>query len=63
MTDSEMVDSTKNYQAKLFATLTTLSFFAKARPELLIRHIEVFVPYLSVTNSSNMDSRFLNQVI
>lgn len=62
-----LVKSTKDFQTRLFATLTILLFFAKARAEFLsdtwIRHIEVFMPYLSVSSSSTLESRVLNQII
>lgn len=73
----EMVDRTKHFQVKifklkkffnkffqahLFASLALLSHFAKARPEMLIRHVEVFVPYLSISAPSGLEFRVLNQV-
>ncbi|KAL3116765.1 hypothetical protein niasHT_004266 [Heterodera trifolii] len=59
----EVVNRTKHYQSHLFASLTLLSHFARARPEMLIRHIEVFVPYLTIAESSGLEFRVLNQII
>uniref|UniRef100_A0A183CFS0 Nipped-B protein n=1 Tax=Globodera pallida TaxID=36090 RepID=A0A183CFS0_GLOPA len=59
----EVVNRTKHFQSHLFASLTLLSHFARARPEMLIRHIEVFVPYLTIAESSGLEFRVLNQII
>jgi len=57
-----LVKSTQDYQTRLSATLTILSFFAKARSELLIGHIEVFIPYLSISSSSPLQDQLLSKV-
>uniref|UniRef100_A0A914NP49 Nipped-B protein n=1 Tax=Meloidogyne incognita TaxID=6306 RepID=A0A914NP49_MELIC len=58
-----LVKSTQDYQTRLSATLTILSFFAKARSELLIGHIEVFIPYLSISSSSPLQNQLLSKII
>ncbi|CAK5069745.1 unnamed protein product [Meloidogyne enterolobii] len=58
-----LVKSTQDYQTRLSATLTILSFFAKARSELLIGHIEVFIPYLSISSSSPLQDQLLSKII
>lgn len=56
------LDIEKTNQARLIASLSTLSVFSKARPDLLVQHADVFLPYLSMQVSSNIELRVLNQV-
>uniref|UniRef100_A0A915D8C6 Nipped-B protein n=1 Tax=Ditylenchus dipsaci TaxID=166011 RepID=A0A915D8C6_9BILA len=52
---------------RLNASLATLSVFAKARPELLVGHADVFVPYVlwskEAPDSTPTELRVLNQMI
>lgn len=61
--NEDFLDREKLNQSRLIASLTTLSVFAKARPELLVRHANVFVPYLSMAVSTAIELKVLNQVI
>lgn len=60
--EQNALDREKLNQARLMASLTTLSVFAKVRPELLVRHADVFVPYLSISVSTAIELKVLNQV-
>lgn len=61
--EQTQLEMEKANQARLLASLTTLSVFAKARATLLVRHADVFLPYLSMSVSSNTELRVLNQMI
>uniref|UniRef100_A0A914CW65 Nipped-B protein n=1 Tax=Acrobeloides nanus TaxID=290746 RepID=A0A914CW65_9BILA len=55
---------TRTSLGRLLASLTTLSAFCKIRPELMVKHAEVLLPYLStISSSSSSELQVLNQVI
>jgi len=60
--EQSQLNAEKVNQSRLIASLIALSVFAKAKPEFLIRHAEVFLPYLSMSASSQTELRVLNQV-
>lgn len=52
----------KNKQNRLLASLFTLSVFAKVESKLLIPHVYIFLPYLSIAYSNELEYRVINQV-
>lgn len=55
--------ATRTSLGRLLASLTTLSAFCKIRPELMVKHAEILLPYLStISSTSPSELQVLNQV-
>lgn len=49
-------------QRRLSACLSTLSVFASVKPELMVRHVDVFGPYMEVKPSTAAEFQVLTSV-
>ena len=61
--DQEKIKKEKHNQARLLSSLSSLSIISKIRPELIVRHTEVFLPHLSRNVQTATEVHVLNQVI
>ncbi|KAI1712006.1 HEAT repeat associated with sister chromatid cohesion domain-containing protein [Ditylenchus destructor] len=64
--DAEALDEGQvEAKKRLFSSLATLSVFAKARPELLVPHADVFLPYVNFSKqgSTKTELQVLNQIV
>ncbi|KAI6232935.1 Nipped-B protein [Aphelenchoides fujianensis] len=58
-----LVDTKRVIQQRLIASLTTLSVFSNVKAGLLIRHAQVFVPYLAIKPTSQTEIQVLAAIL